>query len=462
MIEALLNYHFDYNVLVNGEDCIYLQTSYQEDVDYQEDNEYLNEVVCNTDFLKDSSTTYDTNTTDQYIRSSKTENTILARDMEMLGINSVDKTCKNILSNKEIVSRLLKIALPEYRGEDLQKIMTEYLENESDTDQFDTNESNTSPSDVRVLRLNTEYLGEEEGQSQLDIKLRVKLPDRENCRKAKKLILEIEGQGDYYPGYALETRGVFYCARMLSEQKGIEIKGDDYGNLCKVASIWVCYDVPIYLQNTISVYRITETKLFGNAERKRENYDLMTVMIVCLGKADDVEKKEALLRCHGISTQTVQRESGSEEDEEKKGDFCCGFDIHNMSEDNRKALLQDCKQLLKLLDIILVEEMELEEKLSLIEQQFGIAMRKTMKGGVNDMYTIGEAMALKAIRKGLDQGRQEGIQQGVQQGIQQGILQGRNETRREMIENMYKNGLSVEMIVLYTGIPNSEVSSYLA
>ena len=239
---------------------------------------------------------------------------------------------------------------------------------------------------------------------------------------------------------------------MISEQKGVEIKGDDYGNLCKVAGIWVCYDVPIALQNTISVYRIGETKLFGNAERKRENYDLMTVMIVCLGRADNVEKKKELLYCDG-SPMAKEFGIGGYEDRVSGRDF----NVENMSEDNRKALIRDCKELLKLLDIIFVEIMELEEKISLIEEQFGIVMRKNLKGQVNDMCTIGEAMALKAIRQGLQQGRSEGRSEGRREGI----IQGKDDARREMIENMRKNGLSIENIVLYTGIPASEVSSYI-
>ena len=150
---------------------------------------------------------------------------------------------------------------------------------------------------------------------------------------------------------------------MISEQKGVEIKGDDYRSLCKVASIWVCYDAPEYLQNTISVYRITETKLFGVAERKRENYDLITVMIVCLGRADEVEKKEKLLYDYGSHS---QMSSGTEEPEDKVNALSCGFDNDNMSEENQTSLIQECKELLQLLDIILVEEMKMKEKLTLI------------------------------------------------------------------------------------------------
>lgn len=365
-------------------------------------------------------------TDNEELSSKELEKTILARDMELLSVKDVDKACKNILANMEIVSRLLKVCLAEYREETLHTIMSDYLEYESDHSLehpenaeeklfSSCNGDTVLYSDERVLRLNTEFLGEEEGKSQLDVKLKVRIPDSDST---KKMTVEIEGQGDYYPGYPLEARGIFYCSRMISEQKGVEMKGDHYQDLCKVAGIWVCYDVPAYLQNTISVYRIGESNLYGHVERKKQNYDLMTVVIICLGKVAEVDQKESLICYQG----------NPEEMGHKQREF-----------------IRDAKELLKLLDIIFVEKMETEEKLSLIEEQFGIVMRKKMEGQVNDMCTIGEAMALKAIREGL----------------QQGIQQGRSDTRREMVLNMKGKGLSIENIALYTEIPINEVIDYV-
>lgn len=44
--------------------------------------------------------------------------------------------------------------------------------------------------------------------------------------------------------YDIVTRGVFYCARMLSSQMGNEISAKEYDKLKKVYSIWICLDVP--------------------------------------------------------------------------------------------------------------------------------------------------------------------------------------------------------------------------
>ncbi|OUP84952.1 hypothetical protein B5F07_06840 [Lachnoclostridium sp. An169] len=39
-----------------------------------------------------------------------------------------------------------------------------------------------------------------------------------------KLIINVEAQKDFHPGYSLMTRGIFYGARMISAQKGTEFK----------------------------------------------------------------------------------------------------------------------------------------------------------------------------------------------------------------------------------------------
>ena len=52
--------------------------------------------------------------------------------------------------------------------------------------------------------------------------------------------------------------------------------------------------------------------------------------------------------------------------------------------------------------------------------------------------------------------------QAIRQGLQQGRCEGRRDMMREMVVNMRKNGLSIENIVLYTGIPLSDVSGYIS
>lgn len=43
---------------------------------------------------------------------------------------------------------------------------------------------------------------------------------------------------------------------------------------------------PKFRENTISRYRMTEEHLIGSASEPKENYDLLTVLMVCLGESD--------------------------------------------------------------------------------------------------------------------------------------------------------------------------------
>ena len=92
----------------------------------------------------------------------------------------------------------------------------------------------------------------------------------------------MEAQKNFYPGYSLTTRGVFYGARMISAQKGTEFAGSDYDKIRKVYSIWICMNAPDYIGNAISTYRITkEDPLPGIPDEKR-TYDKLTVVMICL------------------------------------------------------------------------------------------------------------------------------------------------------------------------------------
>ena len=54
------------------------------------------------------------------------------------------------------------------------------------------------------------------------------------------LIINVEAQNDFYPGYPLIKRGIYYCCRMISSQYGREFTGPHYEKIKKVYSIWIC------------------------------------------------------------------------------------------------------------------------------------------------------------------------------------------------------------------------------
>lgn len=138
-----------------------------------------------------------------------------------------------------------------------------------------------------------------EGMIRYDIKTYLRLPISDKPSSIK-IIVDIEAQKNDSPGYDIVTRGIFYCCRMVSAQLNTEfsLKSDDskkYDNIKKVYSIWICTETPNYKKNTIEKYSITKEMLYGESS-KDNRYDLMTVIVVNIGKIhDDTDTESRLL-----------------------------------------------------------------------------------------------------------------------------------------------------------------------
>lgn len=71
---------------------------------------------------------------------------------------------------------------------------------------------------------------------------------------------------------------------MISAQYGTEFMDAHYEKIKKVYSIWICMNPPKNRENSITSYVISEKNLIGNVKEKKSNYDLMTAVMICLGK----------------------------------------------------------------------------------------------------------------------------------------------------------------------------------
>ena len=80
------------------------------------------------------------------------------------------------------------------------------------------------------------------------------------------LIIDVEAQNDFYPGYPLVTRSVYYCCRMVSAQYNTEFTNSHYEEVKKVYSVFICINPPGYRKNTINRYSITEENLVGDIQ----------------------------------------------------------------------------------------------------------------------------------------------------------------------------------------------------
>ena len=70
------------------------------------------------------------------------------------------------------------------------------------------------------------------------------------------LLVNIEVQGDFYPGYPLVNRAQYYCARLLSGQSGVDFAGSRYGDLRGVYSIWICLNPPKRQSGAVSCWPV--------------------------------------------------------------------------------------------------------------------------------------------------------------------------------------------------------------
>ena len=63
----------------------------------------------------------------------------------------------------------------------------------------------------------TEDVGINEGKITYDIRYRATAPSGDGFIE---LIINVEAQNRYNPGYPLVKRGIYYCSRMISKQYG--------------------------------------------------------------------------------------------------------------------------------------------------------------------------------------------------------------------------------------------------
>ena len=91
---------------------------------------------------------------------------------------------------------------------------------------------------------------------------------------------------------------VYYCSRMISAQYGTEFVKSNYQNVRKVYSIRICLDVPKEWENTITRYHIVEENLVDRIREQIKNYNLLTAVLVGLGKPDG-ENYDGVLKMLG-------------------------------------------------------------------------------------------------------------------------------------------------------------------
>lgn len=130
-------------------------------------------------------------------------------------------------------------------------------------------------------------------------------------------------------GYHLENRVIYYLARMVSTQKETEFFHSDYDNIKRVRSIWICMDAGADEEaiEEISLYRrqldckdgiLAEVdlikgiiiKLRQREGVKKSKNTLISMLEDLLAQTEAEEKKENLKRYGIIMTEEIERRLG--------------------------------------------------------------------------------------------------------------------------------------------------------
>ena len=195
-------------------------------------------------------------------------------------IEGLDIQSKTILRNKEILAVILQGTIKEYKGYSRKKI-TEFIEANSITSEKEVSPGRTN---TQFRGDNAEFIHLNEKTSTFDLAFRAKNPQLSTETIQINLHIDVESQKTYKPGYPIEKRGMYYLARCLSSQLSLALEGTDYNQLEKCYGIWLCIDdIPPEDRYSISVYETVNTENTAVNEVAKENYDLMTLVVIKLG-----------------------------------------------------------------------------------------------------------------------------------------------------------------------------------
>lgn len=291
----------------------------------------------------------------------------LARDITVAGAKiQYDAQCKRVLSEKVILAWILKTVAGEFADLTIRQIEQCIEGNpEISTVQVMPGASGQAkPVPGKIAGLRTEDKIPDEGAVYYDIRFFALVPKK---GERVKIIINLEAQKTFYPGYEIVTRGIFYCGRMLSAQLGTEFEAPDYDGLKKVYSIWICMNAPKYIGNAISRYSLTKQDVVSGIPDKTEAYDKISVVQICL---------------------------------------------------NEKA--SKSHKLFDMLNLLLSPRVRAEVKKKKLAEEFDIGTDNQLGKEINQMCNLSDLVEEKGIEQGIERGKEYKVTELVEKKLKRG------------------------------------------
>lgn len=306
----------------------------------------------------------------------------------------LDAACKRLLSEKEILAHLLKGCVPEFRNLPVRQIASSCIEGDLQVSKIPVLPDEGTP----VIRgSQTEDSSINEGTITYDIRFSAVVP---NTDEQITLLINVESQNDYYPGYPLLKRAVYYGCRMISSQYGREFSNSHYEKIKKVYSIWICMNPPKKKENTITSYHFAEEAVTGTAAEPASHYDLLQIIMIRLGKP------------------------------------------------NGNLNLKQNNDILELLNVLFSKEMPPAEKRSVLQESFRLQISDAMEKEMKNMGTFSEAFYERGVSKGIEIGEAKARTEALQEK--------KNMMRKYIRSIMKAMGCSAKQAADVLEIPESE------
>ena len=284
-----------------------------------------------------------------------------------------DEACKRVLAEKIFLARIMKGCVEEFYDCEIDDIINKYIEGEPEIGKTPAHRDTD-----RIIGSDTEDSSLHEHTVRYDLRFRAIAPG-DGGEIA--LIINIEAQRRFDPGYPLVKRGLYYCCRLISSQYGVEFTHSHYENIKKVYSIWLCLDSPEEWRDTITSYSVREENLVGHASEKHANYDLLKMIMVCPGDAS---------------------EPGS---------------------------------LLRLLRVLFSGKLRYDEKKEILDEEYDIELGGKAEEEVLQMCNLSYGIAEKSYNEGVE----IGIDKGIGIGIDKGRSEGRSKALAESLRAIMKS-----------------------
>lgn len=215
-----------------------------------------------------------------------------------------DASARNLVAEKPVLAYILKSTLVEYAGYSVQEIAARFIEGIPEVREIAVHQDHpdrgnaskykpdgTMSGEDKVEGISTVEKSQRDGAIYYDIRFIAMIPQ---SGELVDIFVNVEIENNDTPGYPITKRGLYYGSRMLSSQRGTVFKDQEYGKIKRSVSIWICEDAADYRSDTINEYHITEECMRGDFHEAKENYDLITVVILRLGKYGEQSEDDAI------------------------------------------------------------------------------------------------------------------------------------------------------------------------